>query len=150
MSSKNKCFKKKYAEDPKYRRRKIAYSRKYRAAHKKKLAKRQRDKWKARRPACRARMWRKWHLKSKYGISLDDYKALLKRQRGRCAICRKRKARLCVDHKGRKVRGLLCSPCNCGLGFFRDDPKRMRKAIAYLKASLPPPRRRRRKAARIH
>lgn len=51
-----------------------------------------------------------------YGITGDDYGALLKRQGGRCAICRARpkSKRLAVDHnhKTGAVRGLLCSRCN--------------------------------------
>lgn len=51
-----------------------------------------------------------------YGITGDDYAALLKRQGGRCAICRARpkSKRLAVDHdhKTGAVRGLLCSRCN--------------------------------------
>lgn len=51
-----------------------------------------------------------------YGITGDDYEALLKRQGGKCAICRARpkSKRLAVDHdhKSGAVRGLLCSRCN--------------------------------------
>lgn len=51
-----------------------------------------------------------------YGITGDDYGALLARQGGRCAICRARpkSKRLAVDHdhKTGAVRGLLCSRCN--------------------------------------
>ena len=51
-----------------------------------------------------------------YGITGDDYEALLKRQGGKCAICRARpkSKRLAVDHnhKTGAVRGLLCSRCN--------------------------------------
>lgn len=51
-----------------------------------------------------------------YGITGDDYDALLKRQGGKCAICRARpkSKRLAVDHnhKTGAVRGLLCSRCN--------------------------------------
>ncbi|UYL87156.1 endonuclease VII [Microbacterium phage OscarSo] len=51
-----------------------------------------------------------------YGITGDDYAALLKRQGGKCAICRARpkSKRLAVDHdhKTGAVRGLLCSRCN--------------------------------------
>lgn len=51
-----------------------------------------------------------------YGLAGDGYEALLKRQGGKCAICRARprSKRLAVDHdhKSGAVRGLLCSRCN--------------------------------------
>lgn len=63
-----------------------------------------------------------------------------KRQRSRCAICgtpedRTPKKRLHVDHdhETSRVRGLLCSQCNTGLGQFKDDPQRLLAAIEYLK-----------------
>lgn len=36
------------------------------------------------------------------------------------------------NHEFGHVRGVLCAPCNKGLGHFRDDPVRMAKALAYL------------------
>lgn len=51
-----------------------------------------------------------------YGLTPDQYDALLKMQGGRCAICRARpkSKRLAVDHdhKTGAVRGLCCSRCN--------------------------------------
>jgi len=51
-----------------------------------------------------------------YGLSAEQYDALLARQGGRCAICRARpkSKRLAVDHDHSTgaVRGLLCSRCN--------------------------------------
>lgn len=55
-----------------------------------------------------------------------------------CAICSKpSRTRLHIDHnhKTGKYRGLLCSPCNIGLGHFKDSPSLLRKAIEYLKRS---------------
>jgi len=41
----------------------------------------------------------------------------------------------CPDEKscGKCVRGLLCNWCNRMIGMARDDPQRLRSAIAYLK-----------------
>jgi hypothetical protein len=70
---------------------------------------------------------------------------MYKAQDGRCAICSikgdvrelgfvKRKS-LCVDHDHDTgaVRGLLCSPCNLGIGKLADDPVIIHSALKYLK-----------------
>jgi hypothetical protein len=53
-----------------------------------------------------------------------------------CAICRQPSVgqRLSIDHCHETgiVRGLLCSPCNLGLGSFRDSVERLESAIRYL------------------
>lgn len=81
-------------------------------------------------------MLRRARLKKKYGISLEQYDAMLAKQGGVCAICGRPpgRRRLAVDHchKTKRVRGLLCYKCNYGLGVFRDDPVRLAKASAYL------------------
>ena len=93
------------------------------------------------------------YLMRTYGITLEQYDLLLKRQSRVCAICkRKPKAMLCVDHchkKGR-VRGLLCHQCNFALGLLRDDQRLTMAATAYLRRKTlpgrgPPIRRKRRK-----
>lgn len=68
---------------------------------------------------CRACQSAKTHAANvvkTYGITADDYEELLKRQGGKCAICRARprSKRLAVDHNHTtgEVRGLLCSRCN--------------------------------------
>ena len=75
------------------------------------------------------------------GITEDQYLAMLEAQGGRCAICRddvpwSRSGTWHVDHchDSGKVRGLLCTRCNRGLGYFRDDPRLLLEAIGYLAA----------------
>lgn len=81
---------------------------------------------------------RRYELKNKYNITEEDYDDLLKKQNNRCAICGVNKLeytdKFCIDHNHitGEVRALLCSNCNKGLGFFRDDPTTLRKAAIYL------------------
>lgn len=78
----------------------------------------------------------KW-IKHRFGLSLEQYDKMLKDQDYRCAICRsssvnsKRVKRFSVDHdhKTGKIRGLLCTPCNRGIGLLGDSVQR---AVAYL------------------
>lgn len=74
--------------------------------------------------------------KHKYGLSPQEYYALVARQGGACAICRKIKP-LCVDHCHLigKVRGLLCRTCNSALGFWGDSPAVVRRALKYLETA---------------
>ena len=79
-------------------------------------------------------------LKKKYGITLIEYKALLERQGGVCAICRKPnhllggKQQLHVDHnhKTGKVRELLCHTCNTTLGKVNESLDVLFALVAYV------------------
>ena len=81
------------------------------------------------------------HLKRTYGITLDVYNQMFKKQQGSCAICEKHQSQLThalsVDHNHRtqEIRGLLCKNCNAALGQFNGDTssRLLRKAIGYLK-----------------
>lgn len=78
---------------------------------------------------------RREELKYYYGMSEEQYSTLEKEQNYGCAICdSKPKKYLAVDHnhKTNKIRGLLCSTCNNGLGCFKDDPIKLQKALNYL------------------
>jgi hypothetical protein len=77
-------------------------------------------------------------LENEFGLTPEDYWEMFDRQGGQCAICRcvPDWKRLAVDHDHEtgEIRGLLCNQCNCGLGFFKDDPALIMQALGYLKA----------------
>jgi Recombination endonuclease VII len=77
------------------------------------------------------------HRARRYGLSLQDYRAILERQGNACAICKMRAKPLCVDHchATGKVRGFLCRNCNLGLGNYNDNPDLHRAGAAYLEAA---------------
>ena len=73
----------------------------------------------------------------RYGMSPEQYYEMYQQQEGKCAICGKDLGDgeyLCIDHESEtgEVRGLLCKSCNSGLGFFKDNPTNLKKAIEYL------------------
>jgi hypothetical protein len=78
-------------------------------------------------------------LRKNFGISLTTYKHILDTQGHVCAICGQQEVApnraLAVDHSHitGKVRGILCSLCNRGLGMFRDDAKRLEQALVYVR-----------------
>ena|SRR5215204_801245 len=81
---------------------------------------------------------RKHRLKNWYGITLEMYNEMLAAQQHRCAICGVslsggRDTHLDHDHgPSGKVRGILCSACNSGLGQFKDSPDVLERAKQYL------------------
>jgi hypothetical protein len=79
---------------------------------------------------------RRWHLKAKYGLTLEEYETMRVEQDGKCAICESGTLQLVVDHchKTGRVRGLLCVSCNASLGLLRDDPEVILRAAQYLNA----------------
>jgi hypothetical protein len=82
---------------------------------------------------------RRQKLMKNYGMTEGDYNAILTKQEGKCAICGEY-AKLVVDHchTTQKVRGLLCSPCNTGIGLLRESPVNLTKAIQYLATHTTP------------
>jgi hypothetical protein len=81
---------------------------------------------------------RNTHLKSKFGITVEQFDSMLAAQNYCCAIC------MSTDPKGRgtfhvdhchttgQIRGLLCHDCNTGIGKFKDSPDALKKAVDYL------------------
>ena len=66
---------------------------------------------------------------TRYGLTFEQAIAVPRR----CESCGGT-SKLVADHnhKTGKFRGWLCEPCNWGLGHFKDDPIRLRKAIQYI------------------
>lgn len=89
---------------------------------------------------------RKYKLKSRFNMTLEDYDAMFDKQCGRCKICGSfetrtqdgRITRLAVDHdhKTGRIRGLLCSSCNKALGFVKDDVVILDRMKKYLKTTV--------------
>lgn len=83
-------------------------------------------------------------LLKKYGLTVDQYNKMLADQNEVCAICKNpetyrdkwdsgiKNLRVDHDHQTGKVRGLLCSNCNTGIGKFREDIAMLRRAVEYL------------------
>ena len=109
-------------------------------------------------PAKYQKIWRKnnpardknHNLKKQYGIDLKEYERMAEEQKGLCAICGNpettkdkdggpRMMPVDHDHKTGKVRALLCTQCNRGLGMFTDSIERLKSAAAYLEKHLAPP-----------
>lgn len=89
---------------------------------------------------------RKKHaLKSRFGLTVEDFNNMLKEQMDVCAICLKPEIvknrdgsikSLSVDHCHETgiVRGLLCDSCNYALGCFKDNIFLINSASQYLEA----------------
>ncbi len=86
--------------------------------------------------------FREYSLLKLYKITSKDYKIMLENQNNVCAICEKPETALKNgkvksfaidhDHLTGKIRGLLCSKCNRGIGYFKDSKILLSNAIEYL------------------
>jgi hypothetical protein len=87
---------------------------------------------------------KRYRLRIKYGLTLEQYESLLAAQGGGCACCkaitpRGRGTYFVVDHDHEtgQIRGLLCNPCNLGIGALGDTIEGVERAARYLRR---PPR----------
>jgi hypothetical protein len=119
--------------------------------------KKKQDSWYARNPEYKQNHVKKYNqterakllrrnrrLRYDFGMTAEDYDRMYADHEGKCAICggtnpkhrwHDRK-RMLIDHShkpGGKVRGLLCGPCNLGIGNLQDDPIILERAIIYLR-----------------
>lgn len=113
----------------------------YRERHRETLNAKAREYHRRRWPKIRHRVkaTRLAALEAHYGVS---YAEELRKQRGRCAACRRRKpggryGRFAFDHDHRtgRFRGLLCQTCNTAIGHAKDDPKVLLRMVKYLAKS---------------
>lgn len=83
---------------------------------------------------------REIQYKRRYGITIEQFDEMVRSQGNRCAICsdefkpKRKNMTIHVDHchETMKVRGLLCSRCNVGIGLLNDSIERLKIAIEYL------------------
>lgn len=79
-----------------------------------------------------------WELKTKYGITLKEWKEMFEKQGKACAICgvpvpnTKNVWHTDHDHKTEKVRGILCGKCNAIIGFSGESISTLQATINYL------------------
>lgn len=137
------CEKQKYATEFTFKKTGLqGYCRECRSAH--------------RRKKCTSEYNHDRSLRKLYGITPEDYQAMLIAQDYRCKICRvhendapktggrpslkdgshTRVSNLHVDHnhETKKVRGLLCSNCNVAIGFAKENVNFLKQMIEYLEA----------------
>ena len=92
----------------------------------------------------RHKKWsRKSRLKLTYNITEEQYSSMVEQQNNCCAICEsvftsKLKPQIDHDHDTGIVRGLLCRPCNTGIGLLKEDLKTLQSAKNYLAKDVLP------------
>jgi len=99
-------------------------------------------KWRKNNPgACKEADFRN-KLKANYGLTSEQYRAMLEAQGNCCAICSAAfgndpyKDGPCVDHihdAGKRVREILCAHCNRMIGCAHDNINVLLSAIEYLR-----------------
>lgn len=72
----------------------------------------------------------------KYGITYEEFHAMIDAQDNVCSICKKSNGRQVLyvdhDHKTGRIRGLLCHTCNTFLGRIDDSIETLEYMIEYL------------------
>src|SRR3546814_13941249 len=92
-------------------------------------------------PVLRKRKKRDSDLRRKYGITIEQYDELLKKQGGGCGLCGKTPEEegksLAVDHNHvtNEIRGVLCSYCNHRIIGRHRDPTLLRRMAEYVEST---------------
>ena len=123
-------------KDPEKRRQ---YQREYRARKKQeKLAAAKEAA--AHQPKYTCKINRRYRLKRRYGLTIEEYDTLLHKQRFKCKCCgvhqneEDRSFAVDHDHETKQVRGLLCNKCNRGIGLLGDSLEGLYRAVKYLES----------------
>jgi len=71
-----------------------------------------------------------------YGLTFSQFEEMLIESNDLCKICTRHTKKLVIDHchETGRVRGLICTACNNGLGMFKDNKKFLENAITYLRS----------------
>lgn len=99
-----------------------------------------------RKPDCR-KVYMREHMRDNrikyvYGLTSDDITEMLVEQGGTCAlsfcevVLTPDGMHIDHDHNTGVIRGICCPRHNKGLGFFDDDPEKLRRAAEYLERGL--------------
>lgn len=115
-----------YHNDPEFREKFLASCNKYKKKHP--------ERWKKNNP----RMVRNYKLLYKFGITLEEYEAMVEAQNGLCYVCKlppKEGKGLGVDHshKTGKVRALLCASCNFWVGLAEVESPKIVRLREYIR-----------------
>lgn len=128
---------------------KKAYLREYYRRNRERLVAMNKE-WCERNPERRKEIANKWarenaehrrrhKLKSRYGLTGEQYDEMRAAQDYRCAICREHESkvfrgRLVVDHchSTGRVRKLLCANCNSSLGHTKENAETARALVEYI------------------
>ena len=82
----------------------------------------------------RQELYYKSHLARKYGLTTEQFSAMITEQNNRCKICNCDMETPQVDHNHTtgEVRSLLCKPCNMALGLLKENTDTLYNMISYL------------------
>lgn len=89
------------------------------------------------------KMTRWLRIEKYYGLTEQEWTAILESQNNVCAICNRKSKVWHTDHDhrccpagrhtcGKCVRGILCNRCNQAIGLLKEDKDNFKRAVEYL------------------
>lgn len=94
--------------------------------------------WRKSNPEAARAKDKRTHIKTTYGLTEEQVRAMFATQQGRCLMCREEKPLVIDHHHGTgRVRGGLCNRCNTFIGHIEGNPGLVEAAQAYLSAKCP-------------